>query len=149
GVKVASSMVSVDYAPARRSTANGMRSQPRRPQEWLVDLPMTMIPMVEALRRTAHSRPDQPAITVEGEATLTWSELDRRTNQPARAFAGLGIEVGDLVTIGLPTSLGFVESTVATLTLAAIPQMVSPLLPDRERQAIVELAGSRLIVAAD
>lgn len=36
GVKVASSMVSVDYAPARRSTANGLRSQPRRPQEWLV-----------------------------------------------------------------------------------------------------------------
>ena len=149
GVKVASSMVSVDYAPARRSTANGMRSQPRRPQEWLVDLPMTMIPMVEALRRTARSRPDQPAITVEGEATLTWSELDRRTNQLARAFAGLGVDAGDMVTIGLPNSLGFVESTVATLKLGAIPQMVSHRLPDRECRAIVELADSRLIVGTD
>src|SRR5215472_12883026 len=105
---------------------------------------MTMIPMAEALRRTALARPDRPAITVEGEATLTWSQLDRRTNQLARAFSGLGVEVGDLVTIGLPNSLGFVESTLATLKLGATPQMVSSLLPDRERQATVELADSRL-----
>ena len=110
---------------------------------------MTMIPMAEALRRTALARPDRPAITVEGEATLTWSQLDRRTNQLARAFSGLGVEVGDLVTIGLPNSLGFVESTLATLKLGATPQMVSHRLPDRERQAIVELADSRLIVGAD
>lgn len=110
---------------------------------------MTMIPMVEALRRTALTRPDQPAITVEGEGTLTWSELDRRTNRLARAFAELGVDVGDLVTIGLPNSLGFVEATVATLKIGAIPQMVSHRLPDREREAIVELAGSRLIIGTD
>jgi len=108
-----------------------------------------MIPMVEALRRTARARPDQPAITVEGEGALTWSELDRRTNRLARAFAQLGVDEGDLVTIGLPNCLGFVESTVATLKLGAIPQMVSHRLPDMERQAIVELADSCLIVGTD
>ena len=110
---------------------------------------MTMIPMIEALRRTALARPDQPAITVEGEGALTWSELDRRTNRLARAFAHLGVDEGDLVTIGLPNSLGFVESTVATLKLGAIPQMVSQRMPDMERQAIVELADSRLVVGTD
>ena len=110
---------------------------------------MTMIPMVEALRRTALARPDQPALTVEGESSLTWLELDRRTNQLARALRGLGVAEGDFVTIALPNSIGFVESTLATLKLGAIPQMVSYRLPDRERIAIVELANSRLVVGAE
>src|SRR5262245_66099751 len=101
---------------------------------------MTMIPMVEALRRTALARPDQTAVTVEGEGALTWSELDRRTNRLARAFAQFGVDEGDLVTICLPNSLGFVESAVATLKLGAIHQMGSHRMPHMERQAIVALA---------
>jgi bile acid-coenzyme A ligase len=106
-----------------------------------------LIPMVEALRGLAEARPEAPALTVEGEGTLSWGELDRRTSRLARTFEGLGVEEGDFVTIGLPNSLGFIEAAIAALKLGAVPQMVSHRLPERERAAIVELAGSKLVLS--
>ena len=92
--------------------------------------------------------PDRPAITC-GDETITRAELDRRTNQIARAYAELGVEVGSLVTIALPNGVAFFEAAIATWKLGAVPQPVSYRLPDRERQAIVELADSALVVGAD
>jgi bile acid-coenzyme A ligase len=67
----------------------------------------------------------------------------------ARAFAQLGVRHGSLVTIALPNSIAFLEAAVATWKLGAVPQPVSHRLPDRERQAIVELADSALVIGAD
>jgi bile acid-coenzyme A ligase len=67
----------------------------------------------------------------------------------ARAWAEFGVGEGDFVTIGLPNSVAFFEAAVATWKLGAVPQPLSARLPDHERQAIVELADSRLVVGAD
>ena len=91
---------------------------------------------------------DRPAITC-GDRSVSWVELDERTNRLARAFAALGVERGSLVTIGLPNSVEFVEAAIATWKLGGTPQPVSNRLPDRERQAIVELANSVLVVGAE
>jgi bile acid-coenzyme A ligase len=96
----------------------------------------------------AAADPDRPAVTC-ADHTITRLELDRRTNRLARAYEALGVGQGDLVTIALPNSVEFYEAAVAAWKLGAVPQPVSYRLPDRERQAIVELADAALVVGAD
>lgn len=73
----------------------------------------------------AAQAPDAPAVTSEGR-TLTRSELDASTNRLARAYAELGVGVGDYVTIA-PAEI---ESA-----LSAHPDVLSCLvvgIPDRD-----------------
>lgn len=74
----------------------------------------------EALRRLAASQGEAPAVTCEGR-TLTYAEFNARTNRIARAMAAKGVKLGDLVTIGLPNSIGFVEACFAAWKLGATP----------------------------
>jgi bile acid-coenzyme A ligase len=106
-----------------------------------------VIPMVNALRTWATDHPDAPALTVADE-TLTYAELDERTDQVARALAEFDITEGDYVTVALPNSVEFVVVTIAILKLGAVVQPVSSRLPERERTAIVELAKSKLVIGA-
>jgi bile acid-coenzyme A ligase len=101
-----------------------------------------------AITALAAAAPDRPAVTC-GEHTLTRRELDLRTNRLARAYEALGVVQGDLVTVALPNSVELYEACVALWKLGAVPQPVSYRLPDRERQAIVELADARLVLGAD
>jgi bile acid-coenzyme A ligase len=96
----------------------------------------------------AQEDPSFPSVTCDG-TTVTRSELERRANRLARAYAELGVQRGDFVTIGLPNSIEFYEATIAAWKLGAVPQPVSAKLPARERQAIVELADPAIVVGAD
>ena len=51
-----------------------------------------------------------------------------------------------MVTIGLPNSIGLVESMFAAWALGAMPQPISDRLPPLERSAIVDLARPSLVV---
>src|SRR5262245_11479019 len=105
-----------------------------------------------AITALAEEDPDRPAVTGwdDGtERTITRAELEARANRTARAWQELGVGEGDLVSIALPNSIAFVVSTIAAWKLGAVPQPVSARLPDRERQAIVELADSKLVVGTD
>ncbi|QUD86932.1 AMP-binding protein [Phenylobacterium montanum] len=102
----------------------------------------------EALRRLAASQGEAPAVTCEGR-TLTYAEFNARTNRIARAMAAKGVKLGDLVTIGLPNSIGFVEACFAAWKLGATPQPISFRLPKAEVEAICDLADPPLVVALD
>ena len=75
--------------------------------------------------------PHAPAVS-HGGRTLTRAELDSSTNRLARAYAALGVRLGDYVTIALPNSVEWVQAVVATWKLGAIPQPLSARLPDHE-----------------
>jgi bile acid-coenzyme A ligase len=107
-----------------------------------------IVSIAAALAAKAAAEPDRPAITC-GDRTITRGELHRRTNRLARAYAALGVTSGSYVTIGLPNSVEFYEAAIATWKLGATPQPISHRLPDRERQAIVDLAAPTLVVGAD
>jgi len=93
----------------------------------------------------ADQQPDQPAITCEGH-TVTWLELEKRTNRLARAYQQLGVVQDDLVTIALPNGIEFYESAIAVWKLGATPHLISARLPQLEREALVELADAKLVV---
>ncbi len=109
---------------------------------------MTLRSAPALLNMAADRDPHAPAITC-GDESVTRQELRERTNRMARAFAELGVQEGSLVTIALPNSIAFFEAAVAAWKLGAVPQPVSNRLPDRERQAIVELANSALVLGAN
>jgi bile acid-coenzyme A ligase len=97
------------------------------------------------LGQLAEADPGRPALTC-GETTLTRAEFADRVGRLAALFAGYGVTEGSTVTIGLPNSIGLVESIFAAWALGAVPQPISGRLPPLERSAIVDLAHPRLAV---
>lgn len=106
---------------------------------------MTAISIAQALADNATRDPNRPAVTC-GSESVTRAELEFRSNQLARAYADLGVTQGRYVTVALANSVEFFVACTAIWKLGATPQPVSYRLPDRERQAIVELADAALVV---
>jgi bile acid-coenzyme A ligase len=94
--------------------------------------------------RLAATAPDEPAVTCDGR-TLTRGELESSTNRLARAYADLGVGVGDYVTIALPNSIEWIQAALATWKLGAVPQPLSPRLPEPEFEALMQLRRRALI----
>ena len=109
---------------------------------------MAMTSIARIIGSLAEQHPDQPAITCEGR-TVTWLELEKRTNRLARAYQRLGVAPDDLVTIALPNGIEFYESALAVWKLGATPQPISARLPQLEREAIVGLADPKVVIGAE
>lgn len=65
----------------------------------------------------------------------------------ARALEGLGVKLGDLVTIGLPNGVNFIAVSWGVWKLGATPQLVSFRLPRAELKAIIDLADLPVVIA--
>jgi bile acid-coenzyme A ligase len=100
------------------------------------------------LTQLAAERPDRPAVSDEAR-TVTWRELDRRTNRIARGLEAVGVKFGDLVTVGLPNSVDFVEACYGLWKVGATPQPISWRLPAAEAEAVMELAQTPILLAGD
>jgi bile acid-coenzyme A ligase len=109
---------------------------------------MAFISLGRAFSAVADADPERRAVTC-GAESATRGELEVMSNRAARALAALRVGEGDYVTIGLPNSVDFYVAVLATWKLGAIPQPVSSRLPHRERDAIVGLAGSKVVLGAD
>lgn len=109
---------------------------------------MSVISIAQALADNAERDPHRRAVTC-GDETVTRLELERRSNRLARAYAQLGVTHGQYVTVALANSVEFFVACAAVWKLGATPQPVSYRLPDRERQAIVELADAALVVGVE
>ena len=105
-----------------------------------------MISFGAKLAQHAAQRGDQPAVSC-GPESLTYGQLHRLSNRVAHGLAAKGVKAGDLVTVGLPNSVGFVAACYGIWKLGATPQPVSFRLPQGELQAIIELAAAPLVVA--
>ncbi|PEQ10603.1 acid--CoA ligase [Novosphingobium sp. PC22D] len=104
--------------------------------------------MGDLLRYHAEGGAARPAITFGG-TTLTYAQLDERTNRRARHLADLGVGEGDVVTIAMAKGIAFYEAVFAVWKLGATPNPVSASLPAAERQAILELAKPRLVIGPE
>jgi bile acid-coenzyme A ligase len=94
----------------------------------------------------AAEKPDAPAIT-DSTHTVTWRQFDRRTNQIARGLAKAGVKVGDVVSIALPNTSGFLEAAFGLWKAGATPQMLSWRLPQAEADAVMELAETPILIS--
>ncbi|HZE49911.1 MAG TPA: AMP-binding protein [Jatrophihabitantaceae bacterium] len=103
------------------------------------------LPFGALVTALAAEQPDAAAVTC-GTTSLTRGQLDRRTNQRARRYAGLGVGEGSLVVVQLPNSVELVESVVAVWKLGAVPLVLPPTMPAAERGPILELGSPALVV---
>jgi bile acid-coenzyme A ligase len=97
------------------------------------------------LSQIASEKPDAPAIT-DATRTLTWGEFDRRTNRIARGLAMAGVKVGDVVSIALPNTAGYLEAAFGLWKAGATPQMLSYRLPANEADAVLALAEAPILI---
>lgn len=111
-----------------------------------MELAAGQIPMGLLPAHHAQAGPERPAVTM-GETSLSWSQLEARANQRARAYQSLGVRAGDFVTIALPNGFEFYETAFAIWKLGATPNVVSSKLPRAELDAILELVRPSLLVA--
>ena len=106
---------------------------------------MSLISYGRAMDWLAERDPDADAVLF-GAQVRTRGELERRSNRLARDYAERGVGRGDLVTVALANGIEYFEACLATWKLGATPNPISYRLPERERQAIVELAQPALVV---
>lgn len=109
---------------------------------------MPAAPIPVRLRALAAADPRAPAITCAGR-TVTRAELDASTNRLARAYAALGVGAGAYVTIAVPNSIEWISAAIACWKLGAVPQPLSPHMPDSEFAEILDLRTRALIVGRD
>lgn len=102
-------------------------------------------PIGTRLSQLAAEAPDRAVVSADGR-TITRAELESASNRLARAYAELGVKQGDYVTIAVPNSIEWVLATVAVWKLGAIPQPLSPRLPDAEFEGLLDLVPRALLV---
>src|SRR5829696_2015580 len=89
--------------------------------------------------------PDDPAI-VDELGTLTFAEVDRRTNALARAFGEHGVEEGDGVAIMCRDHRWFVETTVALSKIGANALLYNTQFAGPQLEEVTEREGPAAIV---
>ena len=109
------------------------------------EAPPPPISLGARLSQVAAEKPDAPAIT-DATRTVSWGELDRRTNRIARGLGKAGVKAGDVVSIALPNGAGYLEAAYGLWKAGATPQMLSWRLPRHEADAILELAESPILI---
>ena len=104
-----------------------------------------MISFIERLESLAADDPNAVAVTCVDES-ITRSDLLRAGYNLAVHLAQLGTREGDMVTVAVPNSIDWFIAYVAAWRLGATPQPISPRLPVREIEAIIELANPSAII---
>ena len=106
---------------------------------------MAMIPFTRRLRNLAAADPDRVAVTCAHES-LTRAELLRRGIDLAVWLRERGVVERDMVTVAAPNSLDWFVAYVAIWLLGAVPQPISSRLPQREIDAIMDLANPSAVI---
>ncbi|MDT5224791.1 MAG: bile acid-coenzyme ligase [Mycobacterium sp.] len=106
---------------------------------------MTVAPIGTQISQLAELAPDESAVSCDGR-TITRAELESSTNRLARAYAERGVTTGSYVSILLPNSIEWVQAVVACWKLGAVPQPLSPRLPDAELTDLLDLKPRALLV---
>jgi amino acid adenylation domain-containing protein len=98
------------------------------------------------LTEAAARQPQRPAVASDG-CLLTYQELDRLSNQVARALLRLGVAPGDRVGILAPKSAAAVVGLYGVLKTGACYVPLDPKAPAGRLSHIVRDSGAAMIVA--
>ena len=107
-----------------------------------------MISFIQRLEDLAREHPDAIAITCD-EHSITREQLLIEGYNLAVHLAESGTREGDMVTVAVPNSIDFFVAYVAAWRLGATPQPISSRLPQRELDAIIELANPSAVIGVE
>lgn len=107
-----------------------------------------MISFIQRLEDLANEQPDALAVTCDRDS-ITRRELLNEGYSLAVYLSEHGTREGDMVTVAVPNSIDFFIAYVAAWRLGATPQPISSRLPQRELDAILDLANPSAIVGVE
>ena len=88
------------------------------------------------------------AALIIDDITLSFNELEKRSNQLANALVSLGVETGDRVTLYSPNSWEWIVSYHAVLKLGAVINPVNVMLTPGEVEFVANDCGATVIIAS-
>lgn len=101
--------------------------------------------IAQAAWRKAQDRPDEVAIYLEGEASITYGSIADEARRLVTGLQKLGMKAGDVISFQLPN---WRESVVVDIAASAMGLIVNPVIPiyrDHELRFILKDVGARLI----
>ena len=110
---------------------------------------MTLVP--DVLRTMAERFPDRAAVAVDGGASMTFAEWERRSNSIARGLVNLGLAPGDRVAILLSNrdAIDGYITYVAAQKAGGVATPINPRLARSEVAHILGIAQPKVVVASD
>ena len=113
-------------------------------------IPETLAPypertLLDDVAEAAAERPGAPALLFKGR-TVTWAELDRRSDAFAAALAGLGVAPGDRVALLLPNCPQFLIGELGAWKAGAILVPLNPIYTEQELEGALARTGAETIV---
>jgi amino acid adenylation domain-containing protein len=108
-------------------------------------LPEPSDDLVARFLSSAQRRPEQPAVT-DGRTSLTYGELDQRSDAAARCLRALGVAPGDRVGVALPPGTEAVLSMLAALRAGAAYVPLDPAMPAERLRRTLQQAQIRHVV---
>src|SRR5687768_12683457 len=113
--------------------------------------PTTLVSYGRRIHMLAREHPEKTAIIfspIEGpESHVSWRELDQRSTQTARLLQEYGVDEESTVVIGLRNCPEHYFVSFGAWKLGALVLPLRWQLPVRERDALLELANPKVIVA--
>ncbi len=106
---------------------------------------MSEVKLADVLRDHARARPDAPALIYEG-STLTFAELDERTNRLAQALRAEGVQTGSRIAHLDQNAPECVELLFGAAKIGAVLVPLNWRLAQPELEAILEDADAALMV---
>ncbi|MDD9369475.1 MAG: class I adenylate-forming enzyme family protein, partial [Acidimicrobiales bacterium] len=103
--------------------------------------------LASIVREAARRFGDLPAFVDPDGSTVSYRDLDRRSDAAAAALAARGVGEGDRVVLRLPSDSGYVVAYAAAAKLGAVTAGINPRLAPPEQQALVALADPAAVLA--
>ncbi len=104
--------------------------------------------MFQMISEIALKYPDEPAFEFYGTKT-SYRKFVQRIERAARAFAAMGIQSGDVVTICMPNVPQMLDCFYGLNRIGAVANMVHPLSAQKEISFYLSISKSKAILTAD
>jgi cyclohexanecarboxylate-CoA ligase len=102
--------------------------------------------LTDYLADTVRRDPAKAALITHQNETISYGELDQKSDNIAANLAGLGVTKGDVVSFQLPNWWQFVAIHLACLKLGAISNPLMPIFRAREMAYMVAFAESKVLI---
>jgi len=102
--------------------------------------------LVQALEKTAQSKPDMPSFT-DGEESIDFSTLNNTANQLANLLHDCGVGAGDRVGVLMPRCLRTPIAVYGIWKSGAAYVPIDPEMPAREIASLVKDCGLKVLVS--
>ena len=115
-------------------------------------LPLSGMFLPDLFAHSLKGRAQEPALDTEIDGrlrTLTFGDLDERSNRLAAELEARGVAAGDRVVLFMPNGIAFIDAFLATLKLGAIVVPVNVLYRERELTHILGDAEPRAVITTD